>query len=188
MVGTCYTQALLAQGHTLVGLCDLQPGQAITQVVAGAGAPLHPAPGPWLGAADVVVSAVFGTVAKPLFSASLDHLQAGALYIDMTTADPQDMQACAALAHEAGVDFVDVAITGAVNLGGAKTPLLLAGEKAAAVQALYAPFGAAVRVVGRNPGEAASLKLLRSIFTKGMESLAVECLGTAESMGLREPL
>ncbi|MDH0365232.1 NAD(P)-dependent oxidoreductase [Comamonas aquatica] len=188
MVGSCYTQALLQQGHVLVGLCDLQPSNQISTTVQEAGAQIHNAPGAWLSDADVVLSAVFGTVAHEIFRASLGHLKRGTLYVDMTTADPLEMKACAALARETQVDFVDVAITGAVNLGGAKTPLLLAGEQAQAVQELYAPFGGSVRVVGSNPGEAASLKLLRSIFTKGMEALAVECLGTAEAMGLREQL
>ena len=84
--------------------------------------------------------------------------------------------------------FVDVAITGAVNLGGKKTPLLVAGSKAGFVQELFFPFGGSVRVVGDQPGDAASLKLLRSIYTKGTEALAVECLVTAQQMGLREQL
>lgn len=188
MVGTCYAQAFLDHGHQLVGLCDVQPSASLTQTVAAAGAPLFTAPGAWLKEADVVISAVFGTVARSLFEASRPHLRRGALYVDMTTADPSEMKACEALARPAGIDFVDVAITGAVNLGGRKTPLLVAGEQASAVQALFRPFGGSVRVVGTEPGDAASLKLLRSIYTKGMEALAVECLVTAETMGLREPL
>lgn len=188
MVGTCYAQAFLDHGHQLVGLCDVQPSASLTQTVAAAGAPLFTEPGAWLKEADVVISAVFGTVARTLFEASGPHLRSGALYVDMTTADPAEMKACQAMARPAGIAFVDVAITGAVNLGGRKTPLLVAGEQAATVQALFAQFGGSVRVVGTEPGDAASLKLLRSIYTKGMEALAVECLVTAETMGLREPL
>lgn len=188
MVGTCYAQAFLDHGHQWVGLCDVQPSPALTQTVEAAGAQLFTEPGAWLKEADVVISAVFGTVARPLFKACIPHLRSGAMYVDMTTADPAEMNACAALAQPAGIAFVDVAITGAVNLGGRKTPLLVAGEQAAAVQALFSPFGGSVRVVGAQPGDAASLKLLRSIYTKGMEALAVECLVTAEVMGLREPL
>lgn len=187
MVGLCYLKALLEQGHELVGVCDLNPSAAVVQA---AGTPIHASPGPWLKDADLVVSAVFGTVARNLFEACLPHLQANALYVDMTTADPHDMRECHALAtvHGMAVHFVDVAITGAVNLGGKKTPLLVAGGMANRVQELFSPFGGSVRVVGTQPGDAASLKLLRSIYTKGMEALAVECLVTAEQMGLREPL
>ena len=192
MVGACYMQAFLEHGHSLVGLCDLQPNAAVADALQAAGAQVHTAPGAWLAEADVVVSAVFGTVARSLFEACLPHLQDGALYVDMTTADPQEMRECAELAERSvqgrAVHFVDVAITGAVNLGGKKTPLLVAGGKAGFVQELFLPFGGSVRVVGERPGDAASLKLLRSIYTKGTEALAVECLVTAQAMGLREQL
>lgn len=192
MVGACYMQAFLEQGHSLVGLCDLQPNAAVAQAVQAAGAQVHTAPGTWLAGADVVVSAVFGTVARSLFEACLPHLQDGALYVDMTTADPGEMRECGELARRGAqgraVHFVDVAITGAVNLGGKKTPLLVAGGQAGFVQELFLPFGGSVRVVGDQPGDAAALKLLRSIYTKGTEALAVECLVTAQAMGLREPL
>ena len=192
MVGACYMHAFVEQGHSLVGLCDLQPSDAVVAAVQAAGAEVYTAPGAWLAGADVVVSAVFGTVARSLFEACLPHLVDGALYVDMTTADPQEMRECAELAqrgtHGGAVHFDDVAITGAVNLGGKKTPLLVAGSKAGFVQELFFPFGGSVRVVGDQPGDAASLKLLRSIYTKGTEALAVECLVTAQQMGLREQL
>lgn len=198
MVGTCYMQAFVEQGHSLVGLCDLQPNAAVADAVQAAGAQVYTAPGAWLAEADVVVSAVFGTVARSLFEACLPHLRhlphlrEGVVYVDMTTADPQEMRECGELARRVGqgraVHFVDVAITGAVNLGGRKTPLLVAGGKAGFVQELFLPLGGSVRVVGGQPGDAAALKLLRSIYTKGTEALAVECLVTAQQMGLREQL
>ena len=192
MVGACYMQAFVEQGHSLVGLCGLQPHAAVADAMQAAGAQVHTAPGAWLAEADVVVSAVFGTVARSLFEACLPHLRDGVVYVDMTTADPQEMRECGELARRVAqgraVHFVDVAITGAVNLGGRKTPLLVAGGKAGFVQELFLPFGGSVRVVGGQPGDAAALKLLRSIYTKGTEALAMECLVTAQQMGLREQL
>ena len=90
-----------------------------------------------------------------------------------------------ALSKKHHVNFVDVAITGAVNLHGAKTPLLCAGEKAEDVAQIFKRLGTPIQVVGDKPGDAAALKLLRSIFTKGLEALSVECLLTAEKRGLR---
>jgi 3-hydroxyisobutyrate dehydrogenase-like beta-hydroxyacid dehydrogenase len=78
---------------------------------------------------------------------------------------------------------------GAISLSGALTPLLLAGEKARRMAELLSPLGADLRVLeGGRPGDAVSLKLLRSIFTKGMEALTVECLIAAEHFGVREQL
>lgn len=188
MVGQCYAQALQAQGHTIAAFCDHAPSDALRALAAQLGAPIHAAPGPWLADAELAVSAVFGTAALDLARASFAHLQAGALYLDMTTADPQAMREAEALARQRGVRFVDVAITGAVNLSGARTPLLCAGADAGEAARLLAACGAPVQVAGDQPGDAAELKLLRSIFTKGLEALAVECLVTAERKGLRETL
>lgn len=188
MVGRCYGQAFAANGVTLCGIWDAQPSQDLQAFAHQHGTRLHAAAGDWLGEADVVLSAVFGTAALDVATAALPHLRAGALYIDMTTADPEDMRRAQALASQAGQHFVDVAITGAVNLRGAQTPLLCAGEQAPQVAELFRSLGAPIQVVGTQPGDAASLKLLRSIFTKGLEALSVECLLTAERQGLRPQL
>lgn len=188
MVGACYMQAFLDHGHTLAGVCDLQPTPALTEQARRNGIVLHTHIGDWLGEAELVISAVFGAVALPLARDAFARMRKGALYVDMTTADPSDMRAADDAARQAGVEFVDVAITGAVNLGMRKTPLLLAGAQAEQAKALFEPFGGRLTVVGERPGDAASLKLLRSIYTKGIEALAVECLTTATRMGLTEPL
>jgi 3-hydroxyisobutyrate dehydrogenase len=188
IVGLCYAKALADQGHALIAFCDSRASLHLMDFAASHALPVHAAAGPWLADADLVVSAVFGTVALELAEQALAHMSAGALYVDMTTADPQDMSRAETLARSGGQRFVDVAITGAVNLSGARTPLLCSGEGAEEVRALLAACGAPIRVVGTKPGDAASLKLLRSIFTKGMEALAVECLVTAERKGLRAAL
>ncbi|WP_438811351.1 hypothetical protein, partial [Salmonella enterica] len=69
-----------------------------------------------------------------------------------------------------------------------KTPLLCAGIGAEDIRALLASVGAPIKAVGDRAGDAATLKLLRSIFTKGVEALAVECLVAAEKKDLRHTL
>ncbi|RYX96995.1 MAG: NAD(P)-dependent oxidoreductase [Comamonadaceae bacterium] len=188
VVGQTYGAAFAKNGATLAGICDSKPSDALKALAAELGVAVHPTPGEWLADVDMVISAVFGTVALPVFEAALPFLTAGTQYVDMTTADPEDMQRADALAKAKGIRFTDVAITGAVNLQGIRTPLLFAGADANAAAALYISSGSPVNVVGPKPGDAATLKLLRSIFTKGMEALAVECLVTAEKRGLREEL
>lgn len=188
MVGLCYARAFAEHGHAIVGICDPKPSPALTEWAKACEVPLHAQPGPWLAQANAVISAVFGTVALAVAEQALAHMTPGSLYVDMTTADPDDMQRLEASATRSGHRFVDVAITGAVNLSGMRTPLLCAGAAAQDAQALFATCGAPIRVVGTHAGEAASLKLLRSVFTKGMEALAVECLLTAERKGLRAAL
>jgi hypothetical protein len=78
---------------------------------------------------------------------------------------------------------------GAIALTGPRTPLLCAGQGADRISHLMTEIGAPVRVLeDAAAGDAASLKLLRTIFTKGLEALAVECLVAAELQGVRQQL
>ncbi len=154
----------------------------------GYGAALHATPGAWLADADVVVSAVYGHAALAVAAQALPHLRGDALYADYTTASAADMRTAAERAAGRGVAFADVAIMGAIALLGDRTPLLCAGTGAEAAAAFARTSGAPAQAIAGQAGDAVRLKLLRSIMTKGMESLAVECLVAAERMGLRDAL
>lgn len=187
-VGHCYARAWTAAGHRIVGICDLRSDADMADRAKAAAAALHAEPGAWLAEADVVVSAVYGYNAAEVAAQALPHMRADAVYADFTTASAPDMQNAAAAAAAHGIAFMDVAIMGAIALLGEKTPLLCAGDGAAVVTELGESAGATVRIIEGKPGDAVRLKLLRSIMTKGMESLAVECLVAAERMGLRDSL
>jgi 3-hydroxyisobutyrate dehydrogenase-like beta-hydroxyacid dehydrogenase len=186
MVGQCFAQAFAAHDMTVGWIWDAKPTPELHQCARSINANVHTDAGPWLSEADWVVSAVFGSAAYAVAEKAVHYLRTGASFVDMTTADPSDMEKAAALFETHGMAFVDVAITGAVQLHGAKTPLLCAGEAASEVAELFTRLGTPIQVVGRKPGDAAALKLLRSIFTKGLEALSIECLLTAEKRGLRE--
>ena len=187
-VGSCYAQAWSAAGHTLVGICELRQDEEMAGRARRYGAGLHAGPGAWLGEADIVVSAVYGHAALAMARQSFPHMRHDAVYADFTTASAPDMQAASAAAAERNIDFTDVAIMGAIALLAERTPLLCAGTGTDAVLRLAGSGGAPARTIQGAAGDAVRLKLLRSIMTKGMESLAVECLVAAESMGLRASL
>ncbi|ARP84297.1 hypothetical protein CAL12_01165 [Bordetella genomosp. 8] len=187
-VGRCYADSLGDAGHRILGICDTRPSETLKQYCEARGIPLHDDLGPWLGQAQVVISAVFGSVALETCARALPYMADGALYADFTTASPQDMRAAAELAEGDNVVFADVAITGAISLGKGKTPLLCAGHGAPEIETLMRGAGAPIQQVGTQAGDAATLKLLRSVYTKGCEALAVECLVAAEAKGLREDL
>jgi 3-hydroxyisobutyrate dehydrogenase-like beta-hydroxyacid dehydrogenase len=67
--------------------------------------------------------------------------------------------------------------------------LLAAGAGANELKTLLEQAGARVQVIqGGAAGDAISLKILRSVFTKGMEALSVELLTSAEKQGVRAQL
>ena len=187
-VGHCYAQAWLAAGFSVPAICELRQDPDMQARARAHGAALHAAPGPWLAEADLVVSAVYGHAALAVAEQAIPHMRGDALYADFTTAGAADMRAAAAVASRHGVPFADVAIMGAIALLGARTPLLCAGTAAPAIVEFAQGCGIPAQAIAGQAGDAVQLKLLRSILTKGMESLAVECLVAAEQLGLREAL
>ena len=187
-VGRCYAQAIRHAGYRVDVLCDAHPSDAAHDLARALGAREESHVGDWIAESDLVISAVFGGVALAVASDALPRMKAGACYADFTTADPEHMRTAAELAASHGVAFADVAITGAIGMTGAATPLLCAGDGAPRVVPVLSAAGAPIKVVGAQAGDAATLKLLRSVFTKGLEALAVECLVAAEKKNLRAAL
>jgi 3-hydroxyisobutyrate dehydrogenase len=116
-------------------------------------------------------------------------MRAETLFIDMTTCDPDDIRTAAAEARDCGRAYADIAIMGAIALSGLKTNLLAAGEGAEAAGALFGAIAVPIRIMAPSEaGDAAAIKILRSVFTKGLEALAVECFLAAEQQGVTDKL
>lgn len=187
-VGRCYAQPLHEQGVEL-RLCEARPSAAAREMAQAWQLPLHPAPGPWLADADWVLSCVTGAQALAVAQQVALHATRGTGLADLTTASPDLKRQAAEVATSHGLRYVDTAIMGAISLNRVRTPLLAAGDGADALRTLVEGIGGRVQVIeGGRAGDAISLKILRSIFTKGMEALAVELLTSAERQGVREQL
>jgi len=187
-VGQCYATALAHAGHTLE-VCDIHPTPAMRALAAQLNAPLHDTSGPWLHASDAVLVCVTGGNALNADTTALPFMRQHTLLADTTTASPQHKRDAAQHATTHAVAFCDVAIMGLIASTGPRTPLLCAGEGGQATHDLLTAVGAPIRVLnGAAAGDAISLKLLRSIITKGLEALAIESLTAAEQLGVREDL
>ena len=128
--------------------------------------------------ADVVLSVNAAAVALAVAHGVAGELASGTLYADLNTASPRLKQE---LAETLPVQFVDVALLGVVPSLGLATPALASGSGAQRFVDLFQPLGMPVEVVGRRPGDAAGLKLLRSVFMKGMAAAAIESIEAARA-------
>jgi 3-hydroxyisobutyrate dehydrogenase-like beta-hydroxyacid dehydrogenase len=108
------------------------------------------------------------------------------LWADLNTASPGTKRQLAELAAEAGVPFADVAMMAPVPGRGLHVPMLASGTGAARYAAILGPLGADVEVLDGPAGLAASRKLLRSVFYKGMAASVVEALDAARAAGDEE--
>jgi len=187
-VGLTYARPWSAAGHEIL-LCDLQPSPAAQAFAAGLGLSIYNSVAEVVPACDVVVSCVFGTVSLTVAEQALSSMQKNALFIDMTTADPGQIRTAAARAIELDVQYVDVAILGAIALTHEKTNLLGAGVGIGSAKSLYSSVGAPLKAIeGGAAGDAAAIKILRSVFTKGLEALTIECFMAAEQQGVTDKL
>jgi 3-hydroxyisobutyrate dehydrogenase-like beta-hydroxyacid dehydrogenase len=131
----------------------------------------------------VVLALTTASTALTAAESALPGLVRGAIYADLNTTSPALKQDIAALVDGTGARFADVALLGPVPARGLATPALAAGSGAQAFAEVFGPLGMPVEVVSDRPGDAATLKLLRSVFMKGLAASALESLRAAEAAG-----
>lgn len=136
--------------------------------------------------ADLTLSLVGASAAAAVAEEAHAAMDTGAVFADLNTASPELMRRLAAGAEAASVRFVDVAIMAPVPRAGVDTPLLACGTGAAWLTDALTALRVPIEDVGPEAGVAAGLKLLRSVFMKGLAALTFESLTAAERTGSTE--
>jgi 3-hydroxyisobutyrate dehydrogenase-like beta-hydroxyacid dehydrogenase len=117
---------------------------------------------------------------------SLSALTSDAIYADLNTSAPGLKQRLAAQAADRGIRFADVALMSPVPGNGLRTPMLVSGEAAHPAAESITALGGVAEVVPGPAGVAASRKLLRSVFYKGLAAAVVEALSAAREAGCEQ--
>jgi 3-hydroxyisobutyrate dehydrogenase-like beta-hydroxyacid dehydrogenase len=108
------------------------------------------------------------------------------VYADANTASAGLKQRLASLASGAGVPFADIAIMAPVPGRGLQVPMLASGPAAATASGILSGCGGTVAVLDGPAGAAATRKLLRSVFYKGMAAAVLEALLAARAAGCED--
>ena len=139
--------------------------------------------------AHFVFSTVTTTVAEKAARSCVPHLRPGQVYLDFNATEPSLKGEIARIIGPSGAEFVEGAVLGAVGVTGARTEILLGGPHAErAARALADQVGLNVRFYSAEIGRASTFKMLRSVFSKGLEALLLEFLVAGERAGIREDL
>ena len=173
--GRIISQDLLAAGVTVRGF---DPAVAALDGVVTTGSDAQACAG-----ADLVLSLTTAHEAEGALRASLPGLGAPVLYADLNTSSAELKQRLAALAGEHGIAFADVAMMASVPGRGIRTPMLVSGHAAAEVAAAITGLGGRAEAIAGPAGAAASRKLCRSVFYKGMAAAVTESLRAGRAAG-----
>jgi 3-hydroxyisobutyrate dehydrogenase-like beta-hydroxyacid dehydrogenase len=113
-----------------------------------------------------------------------EHLQAGQVYCDFASTSPTVKRQTEAIIRATGAQFVEGAILGAVGASLDCPTILLGGEGAESVSDTLNHYGLRTRFYSAETGRASAFKMIRSVFSKGMETLLIETLLSARRAGL----
>jgi 3-hydroxyisobutyrate dehydrogenase-like beta-hydroxyacid dehydrogenase len=137
-----------------------------------------------IAGADIVISAVTAGESLRAIEAVAAHLEQGQYLFDINSVSPDRKAETARLVTPKGVAYVDMAVMAPAHPRLHHTPVLIAGDPA--VTALLDRLDFNYEVIGPTPGQATAIKMIRSLFVKGIEALTVQALDAATRAGCRD--
>lgn len=132
---------------------------------------------------DWIVSAVTADQSLAAVQSALPYLCAGQVLFDINSVSPQRKRDSAALVAPTGAAYVDMAVMAPVYPKGHCTPVLLAGALDQALTVELGRLGFVFQIVAAEAGAATAIKMVRSLFVKGLEAITVETLLAAYASG-----
>jgi 3-hydroxyisobutyrate dehydrogenase-like beta-hydroxyacid dehydrogenase len=136
--------------------------------------------------APIVISAVAADQVIVAAASVAAELRAGTLYLDINSAAPAKKRAAAARLGDRGDGYVDGAVLAPVRPKRHQTPLLIGGPGAERCRNFLTAWQFDFEVVSTEVGYASTVKMIRSIFVKGLESVTFECALAAYQAGIPE--
>jgi 3-hydroxyisobutyrate dehydrogenase-like beta-hydroxyacid dehydrogenase len=134
---------------------------------------------------DMIVSAVTAASSLEAARSVAAHLSGNPYYLDINSVSPGRKQETEKLLG-GNARYVDVAVIAPIHPARHRTPLLIAGPHAQEISPLLAELEMKPSVVSGATGQAAAIKMIRSVMIKGMEALTLECFLAASRAGLLE--
>ena len=134
---------------------------------------------------DLIFSAVTAASSLEAARSVAAHLNGNPYYLDINSVSPGRKQETEKLLG-GKARYVDVAVIAPIHPARHRTPLLIAGPHAQEISPLLAELEMKLSVVPGETGQAAAIKMIRSVMVKGMEALTLECFLAASRAGLLE--
>jgi 3-hydroxyisobutyrate dehydrogenase-like beta-hydroxyacid dehydrogenase len=138
--------------------------------------------------AELIVSAVTAASDVDAARSVTSGIPRGAFYVDLNSVSPATKSTCGRLIDDAGGRYVEAAVMTPIHPRGIASPILLGGAHAAAFLERAAPLGFSAKVFSTTLGQAAAVKMCRSVIIKGVEALLTESMLAARRYGVDKPV
>lgn len=155
---------------------------ALQDAAAGLGVRLTGSALEAIAGAEAVFSAVTAGSAAEALGPAYDRPVHPHVLIDINSVSAGVKRTNAARVRAAGAAYLDMAVMAPVHPAGHRTPVLVAGDEGAALP-LLAALDFRFEALGPEVGAAASVKMVRSLFVKGLEAITVQALAAAAAAG-----
>ena len=136
--------------------------------------------------ADVLFAAVPSSFTMDVCREIKDCLRPGQVYADVSASTPSVKEAIWNEIKDSSVLFADAAMLGSLPKDKHRVPITASGNGAAKFKELMEPYGMRITLAGERAGAASAIKLVRSIFMKGIASLMIEMLQAADAYGVSD--
>jgi 3-hydroxyisobutyrate dehydrogenase-like beta-hydroxyacid dehydrogenase len=137
----------------------------------------------------ILLSTVSTHVAVDAAKEASAFLSSGKIYADMNSTSASVKKNIAAVIGKSGASFVEGAILSLVAETGPRASILVAGPEAEAFSGLMNRYGLVnLKYFSPRIGEASVVKMIRSVFSKGVECLLLEMLIAGRRAGVEEYL
>ena len=138
--------------------------------------------------ADVLFAAVPSSFTMDVCNTVKDELRPGQIYADVSASTPATKIAIWDKIKDTGVLFADAAMLGSLPQDKHRVPITASGNGAVAFKAAMEPLGMRITLAGDKAGSASAIKLVRSIFMKGIASLMIETMQAADAYDVSDQI
>ncbi|OGO20412.1 MAG: hypothetical protein A2Z14_16425 [Chloroflexi bacterium RBG_16_48_8] len=141
-----------------------------------------------LSRSQIILSVVTNQMAEVLANQIAMKLETEQIYVDLNSTSPAVKIRICQIIENAGANFVEGAILGAIGAVGVSTHILLAGGRGEEVAKFLKNLGLNSTFYAADVGKASTFKMLRSIFSKGLEALILELMIAGRRAGIEGDL
>lgn len=135
---------------------------------------------------DMIFAAVPSSFTLDVCEEVKDSLDSGKIYADVSASTPAVKEQIWNAVRQTGVLFVDAAMLGSLPKDQHRVPITASGNGAEAFKENMTPYGMKITTAGEKEGAASAIKLVRSIYMKGIASLMIEMVQAADAYGVAD--